>query len=177
MNLLKDIVVDEISSVDKSANPHSRVLLAKRDDTKGDGKMSDEAIKQTLFYKSAENCLNWGTPPTFSRADYHTAITKRAADLKRAGESDAQAFTRTITDDEIGKTIYRASKFASGPEVEPKEETKPEPKVLGPAHAKMQALARTIGGRIRARPRRAPTRRSMEIPTMTTSGAKWRTST
>jgi len=102
----------------------------------------------TVIRKTAENVIRLGTPATFSKSVYIDEIRKRAEEIRTPGESDAQAFTKAITADPVGVALYKASKHAEGPEIEgdaPQDELD-RPKEFhefGPAHAKVEALART----------------------------------
>jgi hypothetical protein len=78
--------------------------------------------------------------------DYLAAIENRAAKLRANGESPQQAFTKVITDDEIGKLLYRALKRAPGAEVKPAPQPAPPSReaaaqLLGPAHARLHSMA------------------------------------
>jgi hypothetical protein len=78
--------------------------------------------------------------------DYLAAIENRAAKLRANGESPQQAFTKVITDDEIGKLLYRALKRAPGDEVKPAPQPAPPSReaaaqLLGPAHARLHSMA------------------------------------
>jgi hypothetical protein len=103
-----------------------------------------------LIVSIAKNVVSFGADPVFPKSAYITAIAKRSDVIKKPGESTQQVFSRAITHDEIGKLLYRASKSASGPEIEPDgtsgypaSTAKPPPWAgLGPAHAKLEVLAR-----------------------------------
>jgi hypothetical protein len=56
---------------------------------------------------------------TFEKHELYTAISKRAEQLRGPNETVAQAFTRTITKDEMGVRMYAALKVAPGVEVKP----------------------------------------------------------
>ncbi len=90
----------------------------------------------------AKLALATGTP-ILTKAMLTAAISKRAGEIRRAGESEAKAFVRAMNEDEDGKTLYRASKVAPGPEVVPEKPSTPAaPKPIGPAHAELEARAR-----------------------------------
>jgi len=46
---------------------------------------------------------------------YHAAIEKRASETRRAGESDAKAYTRVITESDEGRLLFKAYKAAPAP--------------------------------------------------------------
>jgi hypothetical protein len=108
----------------------------------------------------AKMAIDQGRSPGLNKSVFIAGITLRADAIRKAGESAAQAFTRAITQDEIGKTLYRASKVAPGPEVEPDGNSDYPPSTakappwvgLGPAHAKMQVLA---DDHLKANPRKS----------------------
>jgi len=140
--LLRDLTIEEISSVDKGANPGARVLLTKRHAKEGDQSMPSS----TIVIKNAEAVVAYGIPPAFPKSYYIGEIQKRASEIRAAGDSDAKAFTKAITDDTIGRTLFKASKSASGPEIEPDEvqdDVKPTQfSDYGPAHAELEMHAR-----------------------------------
>lgn len=226
ISFLKQLEIDEVSSVRQSANPGARILLMKRD---GDAPLSEEAHirkrwnrnfvalrkraaaqaetpeeallanieagladddvvdkgewigRQLEAYRDhvgkrsvairkgerdvdlstetlvgiAKGVIEGGAPAVYPKSTFIAALRKRATAIRAAGETEAKAMTRAMTEDEIGKTLWRASKAASGPEVEPwlvpgQSETEvkpwgnsgpPKPSYFGPAHAKMQVLA------------------------------------
>ena len=72
------------------------------------------------------------------------AIQGRADSIRRDGESDAQAFTRAIVEDEIGKVLFKAMQRAPGPDHVPQVEKSAKPSTpqhIGPAHAKLHSMA------------------------------------
>jgi hypothetical protein len=191
---LKELVIQEVSSVGKGANEHARILLMKGaagmtpedalsasiasclDDedlvdkagwiaqqvkdyrahvgvTKGAEIMDRDIENLTVFAKMA---ISQGRSLGLRKADFIAGVRKRAAAIRRDGESDAAAFTRAMTDDEIGKTLWRASKVAPGPEIEgdARQDFVPrKPSDMGPAHAQMQVLA---DDHLKANPRKTP---------------------
>ena len=46
---------------------------------------------------------------------YHDAITKRASETRRAGETEAKAYTRIVTETEDGRLLLAAYKAAPAP--------------------------------------------------------------
>jgi hypothetical protein len=66
----------------------------------------------------AKNVCEANAPPVFAKADYISAIARRADEIRKAKLSTQQSFARAITQDDVGNLLYRASKFAKGPEVE-----------------------------------------------------------
>jgi hypothetical protein len=70
----------------------------------------------------------------------------RAAKLRANGESPQQAFAKVITDDEIGRLLFRALKRAPGAEVKLAPQSAPPSREeaaqhLGPAHARLHSMA------------------------------------
>jgi hypothetical protein len=135
-----DEIVDKAAWIEQQLKDY-RDHVAKRAVAfrKGDSKVDRETENLVAFAKIA---IDQGRSPGLKKSDFIAGIQKRAATIRKAGETDAQAFTRAMTEDEIGKALYRASKVAGGPEVEPvavepTDNTKP----IGPAHARMAALA------------------------------------
>ena len=100
----------------------------------------------SIILKNARAALEYGFAPAFPKSTYIDAINKRAAAIQAPGETVEKAFTRCIVDDEIGKLLYQVSKRAAGPEIEDddvRDDVKPMKfSDLGPAHAKLEVLAR-----------------------------------
>lgn len=98
-----------------------------------------------LAVEFAKRVLPGGTTGT-TRREFAEAIATRAKFLKRQGETDASAFTRAITEDTAGRTLYAASKLAPGPDHEPGSTAlgrAPERSLpaFGPAGTKLQQMA------------------------------------
>jgi hypothetical protein len=121
----------------------------------------------------AKGVIERGASPIYEKHVYIGAIAALADEIKKAGESTAQAFTRAITQDESGRVLYQCLKFAKGPEVEPFQ-VSPNgtaaspwptpgpsssaaatkiPPWAGPNHARMQSLA---DDHLAANPRKSP---------------------
>jgi hypothetical protein len=102
---------------------------------------SDPSI--VMFAKIA---VNQGRSPGIEKHGFYDAIMKRANDLRADGESQQQAFTKTITDDPTGQLLYQAMKIAPGSEVKPTPQPAPPSpeaaaKLAGPGHARMHSMA------------------------------------
>ena len=128
---LRDVQVNEISLVDRPANKGARVLIMKAEGNDVTG------IGITGFAKMEIA----GHSSGLSRQRFETAIIKRAAEIRKAGESDAQAFTRTITQDDDGRLLYQASKIAPQGDAVQDFVGDEKPPSRGPAHNKMDSLA------------------------------------
>jgi hypothetical protein len=94
----------------------------------------------------AKIAVNQGRSPGLEKDAFYDAIVKRAEALRADGESQQQAFSKVITEDETGRLLYQAMKIAPGQEVKPTPQPAPpsreaEAKLLGPAHAKMHSMA------------------------------------
>jgi len=105
--ILRKLEIQEISAVDKPAQKHARAVIMKRhtDYT------SDELV--ALIHKSVDA----GEADNAQKHEYIEAITVRANDLRVAGDSDAQAFTKAITTDAPCMLLYKLMKSAPGSEV------------------------------------------------------------
>jgi hypothetical protein len=80
---------------------------------------------------------------TYQKHELYTALSKRAEQFRGPNESMEQAFTRLITDDEMGRRMYAALKVAPGremPIVDPPEQNDAPRK--GPAGLEIEGLAR-----------------------------------
>jgi hypothetical protein len=98
----------------------------------------------------AKIAVNQGRSPGLEKNDFYDAIVKRAEALRANGESQQQAFSKAIKEDETGRLLYQAMKIAPGAEVKPAPQpAPPDPlqkaaevaEFLGPAHAKIHSLA------------------------------------
>jgi hypothetical protein len=90
---------------------------------KGATDMDRNTKNLVMFAKMA---IDQGCSPGLNKSVFIAGISARAAEIRKAGESAAQSFARAITADEIGKTLYRASKVAPGPEIEPNPHKSPQ---------------------------------------------------
>jgi hypothetical protein len=154
--ILRALKILEVSAVDKPAQEHARVLIMKGKNAMA-GKTLDELIQEHAAIppdirkgdatdyeigKAVEKMVDDGLLDTVEKHNYHDLIKMRAAEIRAAGESDAQAYTRTITDDAAGRILFREMKLAKGTEVKLAPEPEPEkPTFIGPAHAKLHAMA------------------------------------
>jgi hypothetical protein len=130
----------------------------------------------------AKIAVNQGRSPGLEKDAFYDAIMKRANDLHADGESQQQAFAKTITDDPTGQLLYQAMKIAPGSEVKPEPIAPYDPiakqadmaEHLGPAHAKIHSMAvdhmRAHGGmsyqqaysHLYSRPENAPLREKIK---------------
>ena len=138
--LIDDQVVDKAAWVDEQLKQYRTVVgkgaVAIR---KGAENMElhDETIVAIAKNVAAGRCTN----AVFAKSIYHAAITKRANEIRREGRTDAQAYVDCVTDDEIGRTLFKAMRVADGPDHELAPAEQPKAPELGPASAQMQALA------------------------------------
>jgi hypothetical protein len=67
--------------------------------------------------------------PLYTKADFYAEIGKRAEALRREGETKEQSFTRFITQESEGKTLYTALKRSQGTieAASPRQVTQTEP--------------------------------------------------
>jgi hypothetical protein len=101
----------------------------------------------------AKIAVNQGRSPGLEKDAFYDAIVKRAEALRADGESQQQAFSKAITEDETGKLLYQAMKIAPGAEVKPAPQPAPpsreaEAKLLGPGHAQMHSAAIDLQRRV-----------------------------
>lgn len=83
-----------------------------------------------------------GDSKAFDKAYFYDTLTKMAEDSRGPCETPQQAFAKVITEDKTGQLLYAALKAAPGTEIKPALTTEPEkPTFIGPAHAKLHALA------------------------------------
>ncbi len=126
---LSKFSIAEISAVDKPAQEGAVMTIMKSKEAKPiaiaatpskdprilalerrEGKKKAKKAKIGAVAKIVnENGITDCDPSLFA-----AAIAKRAAKIRRDGESDAQAYTRTIVDDSKGHELFRAMKASSG---------------------------------------------------------------
>jgi len=94
--------------------------------------------------------LDDGSLNHISRATFHKSIEAVAKNIRRDNETEAQSYTRAITETEVGKLLFQAHQNASLLKVAPASgfSSNPEPppnaiqdNVRGPAHRQMHSLA------------------------------------
>ena len=92
----------------------------------------------------AKIAVDQGRSPGLDKSDFHKAIEKRAAEIRRPGESAEKAFTRAITEDDNGKLLFKALKIAPGKEIEdaPQDDV-PRVDPKGPAEQAMEEAVAT----------------------------------
>ncbi len=111
----------------KTIGKHKLVIMKRIDDDDADGNTIKGITSMTDFEKIIRDyeilVLDFakrqveGEQTGLEKHDYLAAIEGRAAKLRADGESPQQAFSKTITDDEIGKLLFKALKRAPGQEV------------------------------------------------------------
>ena len=106
--ILRKLEIGEISAVDKPAQKHARAVIMKRH-------TETPAELVGLIQKA----VTAGEIDHVQKHDYIAAITERANELRVAGDTDAQAFTKAITTDEPCKLLFKLMKAAPGSEVAP----------------------------------------------------------
>lgn len=105
--ILRKLEIREISAVDKPAQRHARAVIMKQHTEY----TPDEIV--ALIQKSVDA----GEAEHVQKHEFVAAITERANDLRVAGDSDAQAFTKAITTDEPCRLLFKLMKSAPGSEV------------------------------------------------------------
>lgn len=101
-NQLKDVVLDEISLVDRPANPHSRVMLWKRDGS-GDADPVSRCLLVAKCLAAIEKADLSGLDP----AEFEEALDALARErVQSSGENYHQAYS-AILKSEAGKRLYR----------------------------------------------------------------------
>lgn len=93
-----------------------------------------------------QKAIDGGEIDHVEKHQYIEAITERANELRVAGDTDAQAFTKAILSDEPCKLLYKRMKSAPGSEVAPRDAKQadvapPKPEEAGPAHARLHSMA------------------------------------
>jgi hypothetical protein len=91
----------------------------------------------------AKIAVNQGRSPGLEKDAFYDALMKRSEALRADGESQQQAFTKTITEDEMGKLLYQAMKIAPGRETKPPPDESQDYVSPGPAHDELNRLVMT----------------------------------
>jgi hypothetical protein len=135
MAVLKKIVIEEISGVDRPAQKHARVVMLKRDNTEDYIETGDEAV--TEIRKLQKN----GDFADFQKHDYMQLLNSLAEELQADSESPQQAFTKALTTP-AGIELFGLMKRAKGSEVKVEGDA-PQDDVArhdGPASAKFHSM-------------------------------------
>ncbi len=127
--ILRKLEIREISAVDKPAQRHARAVIMKRETEYTPNELV-ELIKKSVDAGEADN------EPKYK---YMEAITARANDLRVAGDTDAQAFTKAITTDEPCRLLFKLMKAAPGSDVPPPAAPQDDDDAKGPAEQAMEA--------------------------------------
>ena len=149
-SILDGLASEDISVIEKAAHVAEQVD-SYRDHVAATGPKIEKGIPMTkhdeLIRAIAKNVVDRATPAVFDKSAYVKAIERRVAEVHGVTPADGDrvypsAFTRTIVEDEIGQTLFKAMRFAKGPEVDPPQDEAAEaPVSRGKAHDEMQALA------------------------------------
>ena len=121
-NLLEQLEIDEVSLVDRGANPGAQVLLVKRHGTKKEGEMEP-----------------------ISKLDSYEAMMVETRKIQRDGESEEAAFSRFMKT-ERGGLMYRAYREAQGsavPDAPANKVTKSDPRP-SKAYDKLAVAAQAV---------------------------------
>jgi hypothetical protein len=136
MAVLKKIVIEEISGVDRPAQKHARVVMLKRDNTEDAYiEVGDEAV--TEIRKLQKN----GDFADFQKHDYMQLLNSLAEEIQLEGESIQKAFTRGL-ETPAGIELFGLMKRAKGSEVKVEGDA-PQDDVArhdGPASAKFHSM-------------------------------------
>jgi hypothetical protein len=95
----------------------------------------------------AKILVETGEPCGLDRTHYEAEIAKLAKASKRAGESDAQAFTRIATQTENGRLLFKAAVMGPKPKQAPQDFPLTKPMAAGPASEELNELARDMARR------------------------------
>lgn len=85
----------------------------------------------------AKMTVDQGRYVGYDKSAFHEAIAKRAAEIRRDGETAEKAYTRVITETDAGKLLFKAYKIA--PQGDAPSDSAPAVDTRGPAEKEMQA--------------------------------------
>lgn len=144
---LRALVIDEVSLVDKGANPHAMVTLCKRQDgasvpTKKDNEMSsDPGVELVKLAKQ----INTGEMKSHrSKAEWYRVTKALAEGQRQSGETSEQSFSRFVMSTDDGRELFKAMRSAGGPDWDPPA---PQPALVAKsdgAYHKLQVIAKGI---------------------------------
>jgi hypothetical protein len=109
---LKNLQIDEVSSVDGGAGRGVRVLLTKRN---GDEGMS--IIEKAASCRSERELIEFAKSDRCTKAELSELIDSMAQVQRQRGESREQAYTNFICDNPLGRDPYQTMKAAPGPDL------------------------------------------------------------
>jgi hypothetical protein len=92
----------------------------------------------------AKILLNTGESSGRTKDDFHREIEKRAAEIRRAGESPQQSYTRYVTEMPEGRILLKAYRVAPHPKQAPQDFVERRNVPKGPAGKGMDAMIREL---------------------------------
>jgi hypothetical protein len=111
---LKNLSIDEISSVDRGAGEGVSVVLMKRDAYTYTPEPSPIEKGLSMFNKSESDLVAFCKTDQISKAQLSELIETAALKYRKRGESREQAYTAFITADPLGIELYQVMKAAPG---------------------------------------------------------------
>ena len=112
-NLLRDLEILEVSSVDKAANKDSRVLFWKRDSTEEAPVDVIKGLIETVKKSSREEILKVCATDKVSKPVLGQFIDHLAAAQRRDGELSQQAYARFVSEG-FGKRLFAIHEASPG---------------------------------------------------------------
>jgi hypothetical protein len=110
MNLLKDLQINDVSSVDVGAGRGVRVMLMKRDNPQ---ELPMDAIAKAQSMNDRQ-MIEFCKSDKITKVELGLLITDLAQAKRAAGESTQQADARFRTEDPLGRELHLAEKRAPG---------------------------------------------------------------
>jgi hypothetical protein len=107
---LRNIRVDEISSVDKGAARGAEIVLLKND------RREPMSLMEKVARMPERDLLAFAKSDAISKPELSQLIHDKAEALRKDGETREQAFVRYITSNPEGRDLYQIMKAASGPD-------------------------------------------------------------
>jgi hypothetical protein len=103
LRLLKDLQINDVSSVDRGAGVGVRVLLMKRDETNQEATVD---VLQKAQQMPERQMIAFCKTDAISKRELSALIDDLAQSKRERGESREQSFTKFITGDPLGRDLF-----------------------------------------------------------------------
>ena len=108
--LLKELSISEVSSVDRGAGHGVRIMLMKRDNP---GETTMDVI-QKAQQMGERQMVEFCKTDAITKAQLGILIDDLAQAKRAGGESREQAFTKFITEDPLGRDLFKVHQSSAG---------------------------------------------------------------
>ena len=133
---LRNIKIDEVSSVDAGAGVGVEVVLMKNQRSEA------MSVIEKALRMSEGDLIKFAATDAISKAELSAVIDRMAQDRRESGESREQAYMKFICDDPLGRDLYQTMKRAPGPELGDDDDADPGLNGKNGYHAALEMMAR-----------------------------------